>query len=104
MSEAETDDVIFNGMRFPKKWNLPAGTQIGTEDYLTEASIDEQIPDMPKKRKKSSKKPKKKKKSPPEKMKDPQEATEQKKDKKKTIVIIPDDISDKSEDNQTKSQ
>ena len=97
MTEPEADDVVFNGMRFPDKWNLPAGTQIGIEDFLTESSIDEQIPDLQKKRKKSSKK---KKKSAPVKKKSPQAAKKQKKDKKKTIVIIPDD---NSEDDQAKA-
>ena len=56
MSDSESADVIFKEIRFPKKWNLPAGSKPGDEEFLGALSMNELIPEL-----RSKKKPKRKK-------------------------------------------
>lgn len=90
MAEYNTDEVIFDSIRFPEKWNLPAGSRIAEEDYLTESSIDERIDDFQeRKRKKPRKKAKKGKLQ-----KNPDSVHKNKKEKNMKKKIIQDDSSE----------
>ena len=91
MAEYNTDEVIFDSIRFPEKWNLPAGSRIAEEDYLTESSIDERIDDFQERKRK---KPRKKKAKKGKLQKNPDSVHKNKKEKNMKKKIIQDDSSE----------